>query len=238
MYQLNEITGDDGMNKETKRLFMVGLSAYIDEIGMTQKDVAERAGTLPQVFSRYKSGIKLPAKAWRDRVTAVLGVDESDLVAIGKKISMTTESGSGLDHKDQARPSRIPTDYLSFDEVMQATRDLQDCYTKMDVRIRLWRAVFEHLPIAALLIKDGLVVYQNRKSRDLGNASGFPLCKSCIDIQCNGEREDCAVNVAKTTNLEASEVRELNGIVYRVDVTPLHINGHNYMLVTAAIFNQ
>lgn len=233
MNQPIEITGDGDMNRETKRLFMAGLSAYIDDNGLTQKDVAKRAGTLPQVFSRYKSGRNLPGKPWRDRVTAVLGVDESDLVAIGKKIAMTTEA----EEKDK-RPQRIPSDYLSYDEVMQMTRDLQDCYAKMDTRIRLWRSVFEHLPIPALLIREDIVVYQNRKSRDIGNASGFPLCDNCLDESCHGDRESCAVKSAQKNNLEASEVTEIGGVLYRVDATPLHINGHDYILVTAAVFNQ
>jgi hypothetical protein len=217
------------LTKEQKKYFVRGVVAYIDQNGLTQKDVALQAGTHPQSFSRYKVGKVLPRKAWRDKISAVLGVDEMKLVELGKDVALAQKPKPAEGEGESPTPVR----HDPIEATLSHLREAEALFREMSTQIIFANAAYEALPVATILIENGIVIAQNAKSRQMGKAMNMPLCDSCIDRDCQGRRADCVLTIAITSRLEAHQERVVNGVRYRLSAVPFSASGREYIIATA-----
>lgn len=134
-----------------------------------------------------------------------------------------------------ARP--LPTDYMDPSEFRRMTISLAETYEKADGRLKMWRSYFEHLPFPALVVKQGIVVFQNARSRQWGQTAGSPLCRNCYERgMCNAENcenDDCPLCISINLGVPATKYRALGESIYKLDAAPFHSGGFDYVVLTA-----
>jgi DNA-binding Xre family transcriptional regulator len=213
------------MTKEDLDYFITGLGVIIDERGIVQTDLATRAGISAVNLSRVINRRAGCSAKWRRKVCAALGVFEEDVIREGSRKRTPTPPP----------PPSIPgveAGYVSPFDVVSAVNVLAGQYTKANERMHCWMAVFELLPVAALIVRDDIVVHQNHMSRIWGNVTGRPICEGCISSD-GCERATCPVTVAVETNDHASGYRMIGAQRYRVDATPMRHQEESRLIVTA-----
>jgi len=189
-----------------------------------------------------QSGIK--QGAWSEGVTSPVnlsnilrnkvGLSRQMIEALAEKAGMSVaeiiELGKEKDSTEQApEPTSKQVDPM---EVMAAVSALIGQCQKSDDRRRFWREVFECLPVAALVIRDNVVIYQNVKSRAFGAIVGGEMCESCIGKGCNNKAA-CPVTIAGETGVNASGFTLAMGQCWKMDVAAARYNDHQYIIVLA-----
>jgi hypothetical protein len=96
--------------------------------------------------------------------------------------------------------------------------------------LRFWREIFETLPVCAMILKDGIVEYQNNKSRKLGKLIGGPLCEKCAS-GCEHD-QDCPIGRA-TVTLQSVGYQVIAGSRYKVDVSVTRWQEHEHIVILA-----
>jgi len=218
------------MNQETLEYFLKGLRQHIKVNRLGQGKIAKKAGTTGETMSKYLNRRGDPSEAWRESVTAVLGVSESDLVLLGKKIT----NPESMEWKEEARHterSTVEEQHGGYLDVMTSVSKLVAQFQKNEDRLRFWREMFALLPVPALIIREGSVVYQNSLSLELGgDISGNELCLSCIGKNC-GSPDDCPTHIAMETSKSTSGYRVIKGVRYKVDVSCIRWHEMEYFIV-------
>jgi len=230
------------MPEETHDLFLIALKHKLATGKYTQIELAEVVGYTPQHLnavinqrenergSTVRASVKLQRK-----IATAYEMGHMEFLALGKKLA---DGEVEQPPRPSGRQGGQPNEFVSYESASSMANELLASYKKMNDRLHLWIAVFEHLPVAALLIKDRIVVRQNLRSRNIGIATGGPLCESCLDGTCRGTRVDCAVRIALETGTAAEEVRRLDGVSYKVNAIPFFQNSHEYFLVTACVLEE
>jgi transcriptional regulator with XRE-family HTH domain len=223
------------MVKEKFRLALVELKK---RKGLSLAVIAKASGRSTRqiqgvLSSKEKKGLGLAAAT---KLAEYLGTTYEEMLELGGRVLAGSESEQVKVPPPAEQPHPLPVtihQLAPVDDVVDMLRNAESHMRELDLRLNIGRAVFEMMPVAAVLIRDGIVVVQNLKSRLLGKALGFPLCDSCIDAKCHGHRLDCALQVAMLTHTEATEERVVVGVRYRVAATPIFIGGREYILLTA-----
>lgn len=246
--QVEELTTNDlqGMNPETTRFFIEGLKVAIDRTGMSHTEFAlgiTSKSNLSNIL-RYKVGTSDKMKT---ALAKKAGLDVAEIVALGQGGSTQT-----LSDKAQDRPNRtsdfipgVQAGHINPSDFLSAAATLVGQYQKNDERMRYWHTMFDALPVAALIVKDGLLCYQNVKGRALGNMIGEPICAACVGDGCCGQcRQEaiergkcdecpCPIAGAMRTGQTLSGKIAFGGVLYNVNVAPISLHGHEYYLVVA-----
>lgn len=202
--------------------FLAALRDIVDNGGMKQVEIERRSGIARQTVSSYYKGKKDAGIDQQELIAEACGMSYIDFLQRGKEILEPVVVGNRFD-------------YMSCDDFRATLAGLEESYVKVYDRLRLWRSVFENMPIPSLVIRDKVVVYQNKKSREWGVVTGGPLCDKCIDIGCKGENENCAIKRAINDGIESQERKTLGETDYLVQTFPLHQNEHDYTIVSATV---
>ena len=200
------------MNKETLKYFFKGLQAYIKDNKLGQGKVAKRAGTTGITMSRYIAGRGFPAQKWITSVTDALGVNEGDLVALGKGLSGNDKHVSKEVHPTSKEKEGISGDepHVGYMKIIASVGNFVDKQQEYADRMHFWIEMFSLLPIPALIVREGFVIYQNEISYKMGDISGRPI--SGADVE-NGELA-------------------FNGITYKTNASCPRWNSMAYMIIT------
>jgi hypothetical protein len=218
-----------GMNEGAYGYFIAGLRLAIKDAGYKfEKDFAEgimNPVTLSKNLNyKYRMGEENVIKCAKK-----LNKDVSEIVLLGKQ----AESGEVIKEPttiSQAVPG-VQAGYVNPMDVLSAVSTLINQYQKNDERMRYWRHIFDALPVATLIIKDGLVIYQNIKASSWGNLAGSPLCDKCAGKGCEDSFE-CLYRIIETIQPNSGYQR-IAGIRYKIDITPTRLNDHEYFIVVA-----
>lgn len=238
----------DEMNKETQAYFMAGLQHHIKESGQTQDAVAIKAGTNGVTMSKYINGRGNSAPKWRAKVLAALNVDESELVMLGKRL-LNPLGGAGLpSYHVSLAPAQQPsqTENFSsngFDNICAAAtglaatlQTLANQQRKEQERLEMWNEVFEMLPNPTLIVRNGIIEFQNKLSLIWGKITGGPLCGTCLDDQCDGD--GCKLREAMETHQETRTYKFIRDDFYKLIISPMRYGGLEYFVVSATEINE
>ena len=226
-YKGNEsgISGGE-MNEESIKYALIGLRSHIKSNNIRQKVFADGV-TTPEHFSKVlnlKAGVSEEMLA---KFAHKLRMEIADLVLIGKQ--------SDERQSKPLEPPVIPgtaVRHVNPNDFMTEVSVFVGQYQKNSERLKFWRAIFENLPIPALIIKDGLVCFQNIKSRLWGIITGTSICDSCVGLDCDN-RDECPVIISERTATECSGYQMIGVQRYKLDVMPLRLHEHDYFLVCA-----
>jgi len=169
------------MNNETYEFFIKGLRLAISRAGYTDKDFA--AGIMnPVTLSKNLNGKYRMKDLNIDKCLKKLNMDILDVAMMGRELSATVMGASEVEISGKQLPG-VEAKHIDPMAVLSAlttaaagVQVLVSQYQKNDERMRYWMEIFEILPVAVLVIKDGLVYRQNIQSRAMGNLLGDPLC--------------------------------------------------------------
>lgn len=222
----------DEMNEESVKYALVGLRCHIKSSGVKQHVFAEGV-TTPEHLSKilnFKAGAS--AEMIR-RLAQKAGLEPTDLVLLGKRHE---ERGTGGEPHPSPSPSGtipgVEAGHVLPMEVLSAVTTMVHQYLKADDRLHWWKAVFESLPVAALIVSGDTVIYQNQMSRIWGSIAGRPICEGCISA-AGCDKDTCPITVATETNDHASGYRMIGAQRYRVDATPMRHKDEARLIVTA-----
>ena len=219
------------MNKETLEYFLKGLRQHIKQGRLGQGKVAKKAGTTGETMSKYLNRRGDPSESWRESITAVLGVSESDLVLLGKKMA---NSNPVVPFREEVRTperSTVEGHQGGYLDVMTSVSRLVAQFQKNEDRLKFWREMFAMLPVPALIIREGSVIYQNAKSLEMGgDICGGHLCDNCFGKGC-GIPEDCPTHIAIQESKSMSGYKVINGVRYKVDVSCIRWQEMEYFIV-------
>lgn len=240
------------MSDDAYRNFIAALRYKVfDEKNMSQVLLAEKVGTTSQHINAVinerpgKQGKPVKASfALQQKIADAFGSNIVGFLNFGERIlnnGAVDEEEKDNQGGHSAKAGTIPTapsDYMDPDDFVDAAMIFARMYRKSDDRLKMWRMVFENLPLPSLIIKDGIVVFQNAKSRQWGHTAGSPLCDNCIDQgECFAENCDdmeCALCVSLKTNSHSTKYKVVRDGIYKIDAAPFYSGGFNYIIVTAA----
>jgi len=240
--QMSEI-GEE-MNDETYEFFIRGLRLAIARAGYTDKDFA--AGIMnPVSLSKNLNGKYRMRDENISKCAKKLNIDPVDIVMMGKagqNVRETPQQPANQDIPGVSAKHINPMDVLdslsrageSLSSAASAVSALVRQHQKLDERMRYWRSIFEYLPVSAMVIKDGVVISQNTRSRALKVVTGKPFCESCAGGDCDN-RDICPVNIATVTAAPASGYKIIENELYKLDVEFVRHNDHEYLIVLATI---
>lgn len=215
-----------GMNKESYGYFIAGLRIAIREAGYKEKEFAEGIMN-PVTLSNNLTGKRNMLPGNIDKCAKKLNKDISDIVLLG----MQAESAPAP--MPQPPFPGVQAGYVNPTDVLSAVSTLVGQYQKNEERMRFWRAIFDELPVTALIIKDGTVTYQNIKSSAWGNITGTSLCDSCACPPDCRERGDCPSHQAMETRNPTTGYQHIGAGYYKVNITPIRLHDHEYFLIVA-----
>ena len=227
-------TKADTMNKETLAYFLLGLKHFIKDSGLTQDAVAIKADTTGVTMSKYINGRGAPSKKWRDKVVAALNTDETELVLIGRKIQ-----NQPFDESPSPQPPTFPapvSDILQADEATQALSTVSQSFLKIDAKLKYWVQAFDSLPVPVIIVRDGVVYSQNRKSRALWAGIGHHLCDGCNDPTCS--ELGCDIKTAIDKGLDVEKYKMIGEDYYKVETSHFVANSYHYTAVVITKINE
>lgn len=231
-----------GNHVDNYELFMAALRNRLARKEKTQVDICTATGISTNYMSLLVRGKRRASDEKREAIAGVFGVSAREFINEGHLVTY----GRPVDQPPAQTPPAIkpvagveagwvePMDVLSM--VSSAVGVLAKQAQDESGRKRFWREMFDVLPMAAMVIKDGLIWYQNEKSRDWGNLKGVTLCDSCV---CPGDcmkKHECPSFQAIETKTPRSGHQFIGSKYYKVDVVPLRNNykGHQYFVILAA----
>ena len=242
--QLDENQGNHVDNYE---LFLAALKNRLASKEHTQAEIADSAGITANYMSLLVRGKRRASDDVREAIANVLGVSLRELINEGYLITYGKPIDSPTPQKAPASPQipGVDAGYINPSDFLQESVTFVNQYQKADQRLHYWRTMFDALPVAAMIIKDGLLCYQNVKGRSLGNLLGEPICAACVGEGCCGQcRQEaiergkcddcpCPIAIAMRTGQPAVGNITFDGVLYTVNVSPISLQGHEYYLVVA-----
>jgi len=206
--------------------FVKNLSKIIQDRGLVQNDIAAKAGVSAVNMSKvlnFKSGC---SAKWRKKICDAIGVTVDSLVDKPKEVA-----------QPERRIHITPTNHVDLREVLSGLTALINKLGETTDRARMWKSVFDALPIAAIIVKDDKVIFQNQRSKAFGLVSGENVCLTCANAdECNGD--DCALHRAHATGIEASEYKVIKGTHYKVICVPVTVVDASYIIITATEIDE
>jgi len=119
----------------------------------------------------------------------------------------------------------------SYLDVMTSVGRLVCATQKTEDRLLFWREMFGMLPVPALIIREGSVIYQNELSIVMGgDISGKDICALCIGGGCES-KDECPAHIANKNTNPTTGYRTIRGIRYKISVSHVRLNEMNYFIV-------
>ena len=220
----------DGMTEEDYRAFIIGIRQTIDVNGLDQKEVAIRAGVNHVNFNKVLNHRTGSSAKYRHKICEVLGVTVEDMIRIGSPAQQPVPQIAA------PFPVTIPKDYMPTDEVVQyvarvsaSLSDISAAYAKIDARLKYWQQLFETMPVPVVVLRDGLVYNQNRRSRAIWDGLGRSLCSGCRDEKC--KEYDCNIKDAIDKGKDIEVYKMIGDDYYKVIATHFSANNHEYTTI-------
>jgi len=217
------------MTREEVGYFLVGVQTTIAERGLVQKDLALEAGVSPENFSKVLNRRIGSSAKYRKKICDALSVTVEEMVMIGKPTPEPQQEATKF-------PVAIPKDYLPADEVAQyvarvstSLLDISASYSKIDARLKYWQQLFETMPVPVVVLRDGLVYNQNRRSRAIWDGLGRSLCSGCRDEKC--KEYDCNIKDAIDKGKDIEVYKMIGDDYYKVIATHFSANNHEYTTI-------
>lgn len=217
---------NDLMDRATYLKFIVGLSDEIRATGLTQEDFSKRANTSKTNLSRVLNDKGGCSPRWRKKVCAALGTTEDAVIARG---------GRETNHQTSPLSPSLPPVPESMDIVASVATFAKNAAVTEE-KLRFWKDIFEYIPAAICLLRDGVVLYQNQAHRKLCPSAiiGKNLCQTCKDkgdndFNCVG----CLVERTQETGDRSVSHQDINGKHYAIETSFIKINSTEYQVVLA-----
>lgn len=215
------------MDRATYLHFIAGLEGEIRDTGLTQKKFAPLAGTSATNLSRVLSDKGGCSPSWRKKMCTALGTTVEAVIARGEREATPQQSTIFL-----VAPS-VPESI----DVMAAVGTFVRNAAVTEEKLRFWSDLFEYLPCAVLLLRDGKVLFQNQESRLLCPSAtiGENLCQTCRE---KGEDDtnciSCLVEKAQVSGGKAKFHKEIQGKSYVISTSFIKINSIEYQVILRA----
>ena len=204
--------------------FLAALDKVLDDGKLKQTNIADSTGTAPQTINAIVRRRKAPGIDKQEEIANACGYTYIEFLQKGKEELEGKESPR---EKKDVSPGNIePADI--FPVVSEWIAQFQ----KNTDRMRFWRQAFDSLPVAALIIRDRVVYYQNQRSLEIGRSEGGALCDHCA-TKCCEDKANCPVTISMRSGLACAGYRDLGGNMYKVEVAPFRWGEMEYFLVTA-----
>ena len=188
----------------------------------TQSKLSELTGVTTATLSKYlganRGEFDYPSDETIFRICRGIGKEPEEIIALAEKKPTTIKE-------------QLPTGYYSSNDVADNLRAIEASYRKVDARLHYWSNIFELMPMPACILRDGIVVNQNKLSRELGPAIGKPLCNNCFDTECAGD--DCIIKKAVEEHRSIEGYKKTERGYMKVQTSPFRIEQYDYVLVTA-----
>lgn len=235
-----------------KVMTQVALVSKIKEIA---PDDACEKGHINAVYKERprrdrKTGNMVPTRAsseLQEAISRAFGYSHIEFLELGRRIkeglplTPKKEDDDIKEDLDKELSEKIligPTHFVDPDHVVAAAHNLTAAVQSLAVQSRRdldrkhwWKELFDMLPTPALVIKDDIVIHQNRESIILGVSTGHKLCDKCVVDNC--DKDSCALTMAKETENSATSTCEINGKKVGITARPFRHNGHHYILLIA-----
>ena len=227
--------------------FMAAWKYKQAQMKLSQRDLAAKTGSSYQWLNAvYRERVVRNKKAkaspeLQKTIAEVLGYGWIEFLQLGKRITLqhlpiedAKQEEEPKQEEKEARPMPgVEAKHVNPMEVLTAVSVLVDQYQKLDSRMRFWRAIFDELPVSTLIIKNGIVTYQNIKSAAWGNITGSSLCDSCACPEDCKERGDCPSHQAMETRNPTEGFQHIGAGYYKVNIAPVRLHDHEYFLIVA-----
>lgn len=229
---------DIEMTKQEHEDWIAGVRRYIADNGLIQKEVAVAAGKSPVNFSKVLNHHSGSSPKYRKSICDVLGLSEFEAIRLGE-----SERSPQVTRLEPALPKPSPIDFLPADEVVQllavansSLATVSSNFLKMDVRLKYWVQLFESLPIPVVVVRDGIVYSQNRKSRAMWDGVGKTLCEGCQDQAC--KEFGCDIKDALDKGRDIEKYKLIVGDYYKVQTSHFTANSHEYNIIVITPINE
>lgn len=210
---------------------------------MSQRDLAVKTGSSYQwLNAAYKERTvrgnkkQKASSALQKAIAEVFGYGWIEFLQLGKRISLELnpeeegQKNTPLPTPQTTIPTKPPR--IDPDDVVDAVNALVKKFRQCDADLRMWRLIFDLLPIAAMVIQDGIIIFQNQRSRAWGHELGLPIADSCVNVDCE-KSGDCPVHRSIETMLAASGTHRIGDTTYRVQTVPIQIGDSRHIIVLA-----
>ena len=212
------------MERDEREFFLKGLRLQMAARKLNQRSLAKLAGLSSVTISRYFSPNtdSFPADESVEKICSGLKMTADEIIrsALPAQVRLP----------EPPRFRSTPSDYMPVDEVMQSMSAVSAAYMKIDARLKYWMGIVEALPVAVVVVRDGLLYTQNRASRALWQGVGRPLCDNCKDPKC--AECGCEIKKAVDSGLDIERLKNIDGVAYKMQTTHFQANDHNYHIVT------
>jgi len=208
--------------------FLAALANMIDTGKHAQSDISARSGIARQTINAYYKRRKTPGMVNQEAIASACEMTHADFIKHGKEVV------DGPTVAISSPPQAIPTNYIDTDAIVPFAQTLAVQMAKTRDRMHFWKEVYEVLPAATLIIKDGVVVYQNSASRSLGLTVGTDLCDSCISAgteHCGGD--NCPIKKSSVTGQVEKQFKAVGGVDFCLIAAPMRYSGCEYFIALA-----
>jgi len=209
------------MNKSEYNFFVIGLRAAISEAGYQEQEFAKGIMS-KENFSKNMSSHQTMKPHNRKMCAAKLGMSEADITEKGRNLSRQ-QIGRGTDPEMLTFAlHRFEGDLVSFVSM----------YRESKRSLSFLEAIYEDLPVASFVVtSDEMIVYQNRKSRDLGLIAGAKVCDSCAEL-CE-DQDRCPIRISIDKKVETAGHKVIYGNKYLINSAMIRQENTDYWVITA-----
>jgi hypothetical protein len=224
--QIKSTLDPEEMTPEEIKYFLKGLALVIDKTGQTQKEFAQGVTSSVNLSRILKQGYGVSSK----KATALAkkaGMGVLEVARLGEN----AERGYKTEAIEKPVEKHIDNAGGGYLDVMTSVSRLVCATQKTEDRLRFWREMFGMLPVPALIIREGSVIYQNELSIVMGgDISGKDICALCIGGGCES-KGDCPAHIANKNTNPTTGYRTIRGIRYKISVSHVRLNEMNYFIV-------
>lgn len=218
----------------------------------TQKEIADNSGIAPQTICNFVRGHKEPGLKTQERIAQACGYDLGGFLSFGREIIEKGNSGNpepGNNHaaNNLAAVDNHVTDLFGnkttatpIESALSSVTSLIGEYRAINRRMLFLTTVIEAMADPVYIVKEGIVIKQNQKSRAWGTSTGKPLCLNCsndqCDIACQGEV--CAIRESQKLGVAAKRMKTTPWGQAIVSCSPFMFEGEEYYVVTFTLTTE
>ena len=223
---------------------------------ITQRLLADKTGLSVQwvnaiIHERVIKGkVSRASREVEQDIAEVFGYSHSEFIRLGEMVleGLPVQNGK-TEIPLLPAPQRIeitgapPQVANGFDTICAAAttlaatlQTLANQQRKEQERLEMWNEVFEMLPNPTLIVRNGIIEFQNKLSLIWGRITGGPLCGTCLDDQCDGD--DCKLKEAMETHQETRTYKFIRDDFYKLIISQMRYGGLEYFIVSATEINE
>lgn len=232
---------------EAKEMFMSALMHLVETTKeITQKEIADLSGIAPQTICNFVRGRKEPGLNNQERIAQACGYDLGGFLSFGRELLEKENPESPEPDNNHVATNHLAvvdnhasdlfqdkTAATPIESALSSVTSLIGEYRAINRRMLFLTAVIEAMADPVYIIKNGIVIKQNQKSRAWGTSTGEPLCLRCsngkCDIDCQGEV--CAIRESQRLGVAARRMKATPWGPAIVTCSPFMFDGEEYYVV-------